>query len=37
MALFDQPRSTKTQNNPQNKLASEINRMWCYTCLPFCD
>nr|DAZ01933.1 MAG TPA: hypothetical protein [Caudoviricetes sp.] len=29
LALFDQPRSAKIQNYPQNNLTSELNRMWC--------
>ncbi|WWQ70402.1 hypothetical protein mEp515_15 [Escherichia phage mEp515] len=34
MALFDQPRSAKTQNYPQNKLTSELKSIGCYTCIP---
>nr|DAH09749.1 MAG TPA: hypothetical protein [Caudoviricetes sp.] len=37
LAFFDQSRSAKIQNYPQNNLISELNRMGGYTCLPFCD
>nr|DAX09172.1 MAG TPA: hypothetical protein [Caudoviricetes sp.] len=33
MALFDQPRSAKTQNYPQNKLTSELKHALCYDCI----
>ncbi|WWQ70512.1 hypothetical protein mEp044_14 [Escherichia phage mEp044] len=36
LALFDQPRYTKTKNNQPSKLTSELNCIGCYTCIPFC-
>nr|DAL60702.1 MAG TPA_asm: hypothetical protein [Caudoviricetes sp.] len=33
MALFDQPRSAKIQNYPQNNLTGELKHAWCYDCI----